>query len=181
MRLGAMQPDEAEQLQHHFDYLSLYVHPQVDPHELFWPLDHRMGIRRDTWVERLILLYIAVIADLELESLIAYIASRDEIGHLDLEQWGSDAARLRRTLDVRTELRMPWAPSHFYDDYTEHAWSRIHANDIASTDGKRRFADDVRPHLGPDVLSRVVALHHAENEWAAAHTYLPASSSVTDY
>ncbi|MHB1212529.1 MAG: hypothetical protein ACYC0W_09740, partial [Candidatus Nanopelagicales bacterium] len=125
--------------------------------------------------------YVAAIADLEIETLYVYVNSRDELSHARLEHWTSDAERRTRTTDVRTELRMPWAPQHPYDAYIDGAWERIVARDIASPDGIRRFADDSRPHLTPNVLNYLIGIHHSLNEWSAEGVYYRRASSITDY
>jgi len=155
------------------------VHPQTDPTELLWPLDFRMGSRRDTWVERLILLYLAAIADLELESLVIYVDNREDLEHSGLEEWSTDNVRRIRSTDIRAELRMPGAPPHEYDAFTERVWTRVRKNDEKSGGDHPRFADDVRPYLDPNVLARVVSVHHGVNELLAQEQYRPPVSSIT--
>jgi hypothetical protein len=177
--LNSMTRVEAEILDNHFDYLSLFVHPQTNTRAILWPTTHAVFMGTDLIVERLILLYLCSLGGLELESLAAYVAQRPQIESPDLAEWKADAAEQEFALQVRSELGFPWAPQHPYDEYEERVYRGYEARGLLTLapeeeqdpTGYPRI--DPLPLLLPDVLGRLRSLHQRSNDLRTGDFYHP--------
>lgn len=172
--LGVLDELGVERLESHFDYLSLFVHPQMNTHKILRPRDWAVSRGSDPFIDRLVYLYCNWIADFHIASLLAYTRLRGELDFPDLEAWNRDESNGCCARGIGIELAGPGAPPHPFDIYRERTYFAYQAKHVdAGEEGPGHMRSDSRPLIDSDPLARIRSLAKPQRDLLTGEAYLP--------